>query len=848
MRGDTLRAGRYRLLEEVTLPRNQQWQGSAWLALDSQGTRSRVLLHKLDFLIRIPDKAPRMIEAMRNRMTPLSRHSSATVLLDIFQEKEIYYVVQPYPAGISLALLMQEQGGALPEKDVAEYGRELCGFLTALARQQQPIVHGAISVDTIVISPDHHASLEFLSLFPPLKNSQSESAISSYAAPEQTRGGDIQPSSDLYALAATMHHAVTGFDPRERMVFFYPPARRLNPLVSVGMETILARQLRFSISQRYARPEDMQTDLDALIVSYPSEEMIAASKSASLMQSTGALQVLPQKSKRNTILAISAVSIVLVILLIFLIPFLSNRMVTMQSADATATSVAQASFYHNALDKQLVTELQSYQQKGIGLSDGRLVFDTYTGRVDVSLKKQAATALQSGNMSAAVDFLNQAVNSDPIDGEAQIYNEDLHILQHNSPYVTLALGLPVANSSLYLGNVREQLEAVYLAQHEANTNNLLPGGLKLRIIIANSGSSNSNVATVAQFIANRVSNAGNLDHLIGVIGWYNSTQTVDARDIISSVHLPIIAPTASSVKLSGSSPYFFRISPADDRQGDVLGSLLINNLKAKHILVFRDPTDSYSVSLSNAFAKRVQALGGSMVQQIFSENQTTVAQYQQIITDNANSSTPADAVFMAGFNVDGVRLAHAAGEAARAMPDSASLHNLKVVGGDDFYSVLLLGQGGSADASLALNYPQDMRRLIFTTFADAGEWQQFNIPQSHWPQLFQDWKSIYQGSATGTNAATPTYKGLMIYDAVGVAIHGASLVHDGTITGDRLQSSLLKLGTGSVAAYQGISGQIRFDASTHNPVDKALVILTVGTDANNTNKIVIQQVLGTFRV
>ena len=859
MRGDTINKGRYRLTEDVSLPKNQQEQGSVWLALDTQSIRNRVLVHKLDFLRSMPESARQLVDQAIKRTAPFAREPGLPPIIDAFQEHGIYYIVQKYPDGKSLSTLMNEQGGSLPERDVAEYGRQICTILTTLAHQQPPIIHGAISADTIIISDERQVSLAYLPLFPasttlPGDNmgtsyaapEQARRGGASYAAPEQARGGETRPSSDLYALAAVMHHAVTGFDPHERMVFFYPPARRLNPIVTAGMEAVLARQLRFSISQRYGQSKDMQKDLDALLLSYPAVKDTSTSPYATAHVTFPADRYSSKNTmfSRNNVIIITLVSIFIASLLIFLIPYMVNQSFATNHANTAATNVAQIKQDNSALNAEVAQELQNYQQKGIGLSDGRLVFDTFAGRTDVTLKQQAAAAIQQKNTSAAVNFLNQSVNADPTDGEAQIYNENMHLTQSNAPYVTLVVGLPIDNTALHLGAVREQLEAVYLAQHTANSKNQLPGGLKLRIIIANSGSNNANVATVAQFIANRVSKAGNLDHLIGVIGWYNSTQTINARDIIASVHLPLIAPTASSVKLSGSSPYLFRVGPPDNFQGKILGTLAIKTFKAKKILILHDPIDAYSVSLANAFADSAQSLGATLANSTFTSNTTTVDQYEQIITANEiNTTTPANVIFLAGYNVDAVRLSHAIGEVARENPTNASLSKLKVIGGDAVDSGLLLGLGSSDDAALALNYPQDIRRLTFTTFADANEWSILNIPQSQQPTFLSDWKATYQGSL-GTNAPDPGYKGLMIYDATGLFVHTAALVH-GSITGDEIRNTLMTLGTDKVAAYQGISGRILFDAN-HNPVDKALVLLSV-QNGKNGNEIDIQQVLGTFR-
>lgn len=122
----------------------------------------------------------------------------------------------------------------------------------------------------------------------------------------------------------------------------------------------------------------------------------------------------------------------------------------------------------------------------------------------------------------------------------QIYVSSGPLQQNNSPYVTVVLGEPLDGSDEFLGSARGELEAVYLAQHEINIQNLLPSGLKLRILIANSGGDKNNVATIAQFIANRVAKVGNLDNIIAVIGWPYSSQTLNARDILAGVHIPTI--------------------------------------------------------------------------------------------------------------------------------------------------------------------------------------------------------------------------------------------------------------------------------------------------------------------
>ena len=829
MRGDVVGKGRYRLAEAILPPKNQQGQGTAWFATDTQSSRHRVLLRKIEFPISFRGNTQQIVSSIATRFQELSSHPGFPALIDVFQEQNSYYLVLQHPVGETLASLIKKQGGALPERDVAEYGRQLCEILSVLANQQPSLIHGGINPQTIIVNPEtRQVFLTFLPLFP-LQPLPKDDTFPGYLAPEQVRGNTL-PSSDLYSLAATLHYAVTGFDPYERLSFFYPPVRRLNPVVTREMEAILACGLRLSVSQRYPHPADMQKELSALIASYPPVAVLPEQNNIQLYAQS------PLTSKNNMGIAviIGACLIVLFLLLVAVPPLLKPANT---NNSATATSIA----LQTAVNRELSQEMQSFQKKGIGLSDGRFVFDTYPSRMDAEIKKQAAQALQQGNTSLAISLFDQAVSADSIDGEAQIYTENLHVLQENASYVTIVVGLPIDNSDVYLSSDRVTLQAVYLAQHETNTENLLPHNLKLRILIANSGSNNADVATVAQFITNRVTNTGNLDHIIAVVGWPYSSQTVNALQSIVGANLPLVAPTASSVKLSGSSPYFFRVCPADDLQGTALGTLMVNQLAAKKILILHDPTDTYSVSLSNAVATRVLGLGAKITQATFTEKTTTVDQYQQLV-DQA-IATNVDTIFMAGYSVDGIRLAHAVGNEARAYPSNAQLNQLKIVGGDTMPGGVLIGAGSNADADIARTFPQDIRRLVITSYADANEWNLLGIPQAQQPAFFTEWKTTYQGSQVETNAPNPTYEGILGYDATKVILYATTYIH-GPITGDAVRNALVSLGKGKVPAYQGISGRIMFN-DKGDPIDKAVVVLAV-QDNSNGNQIVVQQVVGTF--
>lgn len=846
MRGDVLRQGRYRLIERLTLPENQQGQGAAWLASDAQLSSRRVVIREVVVPEGSAADKERVVRSIASRLAELGQNPGLPNVIEVFNERDTYYIVLQQPEGESLASLLKRQGGALPEYIVAEYGRQLCEILSVLSSEQPPLVHGSISPATIIISPDgRRVSLIHMPLFPP-KEAQTgkEKGSSGYLAPEQARG-TAEPASDLYALAATLHHAVTGYDPHERMAFFHPPARRLNPAVTPGMEEIIVQALRLSTQQRYARASDMERDLTTLIESYPLQKEQLASATDPLGLNATQIRTRSRDSSSLDIGIFAAIGVLVLLGVLFVTMFQVVNVSTpanVAQQNAKATLVAQQQAV--AVNTELALEMQSFQKKGIGISDGRLVFDTYTGRNDVDLKKKAAQAMQQNNLSSAADYLTSALSADPTDGEAQIYNEDLHILQSGVPYVSIVLGLAVDNSAFLPG--RTEMQGAFLAQREINTGRVLPHGMQLRILIDNSGANPADVTTAAQFIANRVAKTGNADHIIAVVGWPSSSQTINARDIVASVHLPIVSETASGVKLSGSSPYFFRVSPPDNLQGDTLGKLAVQQQQARTILVMRDPADQYSVSLADAFTASVKSLNATAINDPadnFTEGTTTVAQYERIVLDAREKN--AGTLFLAGLDVDAVRLAHAVGDLVRARPGDLLLANLKILCGDAVDTNLLLGQGGGPDAAIASAFPQDMQRLTFTAFDHPDEWTFLGYPKNQQPAFFANWVNIFQSSTVAAdNAPAPGDDAILTHDAVAVIAKAASYVQ-APLTGQAVRDALASLGKGNIPAYQGVSGRILFDPQG-NPIDKAIVVLSVKANGN-ANAIDLIQVVGQFK-
>ena len=825
--GDALNQGRYRLVDQLILPDNQQWQGAAWLAVDTAAGQMQVVIREVAVPLEESARKQQIVRQVALRLSEGTQHAGFPKVLDVFDELETYFIVLQHIEGESLASLLRRQGGALSERTVAEYGRQLCEMLVVLARQQPPLVHGAINPETVIVSPDRtRVHLIHLPLFPPREAANASVAVG-YKAPEQARG-IADPASDLYAVAATMHHAVTGLDPRERIAFFYPPVRRLNPLVTQQMETILAQELRLSAPQRYVHPSEMQADLASLLATKllePERKPLIASDNDPFKMDMAEIRKRSRQRNRTQLYIASGIGLLLLLFAGFTYLLL---LVKQQASPVSPTPNATATMI-SALNNEWKSEAPQYQSKGIGLSDGRYVFDTFAGRsaIEVNYKKQAAQAVQQGNIAAAINYYGEAATNDKTDAEARIYDEDLQIQERNDKYITIVLGVPLDSSTLHLSLARPDLQAAFAFQNQVNTQNPSPlrGDVKLRILIGNSGVNNSDTATIAQFITKRVS-SGNADNIVAVVGWPTSGESSNAISILAGAHIPMVTQTASSTSLTGMSPYFFRVNPDDTTQGKAQGQFAYQTLGARTALVLRDPNDPYSQSLADAFTTSFKSLGGTTLgsqADYFTEGQTTVEQFKRQIVNDALINH-ADLIFLPGFDVDGVRLAHALGLEEQQYGWSAYLAKLKILGGDGLDTGLILGNGTSADATLARNFPADMQRLIFTSFADQAEWNRAKPPA-----FLLTWESLYGvTSASNPNPPVLVNTAIMVGDAFGVITY--ALEH--MSAGQTLREALVAIGNGPLGVYQGLSGPIAF-GDDGNPINKAVVLLQVVAGANN---------------
>jgi serine/threonine protein kinase/ABC-type branched-subunit amino acid transport system substrate-binding protein len=864
--GAHLQNGRY-VVEKVL---GEGGMGAALLARDTRVSNKLVVIKELISDNTDPVKRQEDVRNFEREVETLARidHPLVPAVTDSFQEGSRYFMVQEYVPGENLEDRMERVKQPMAEREALSYASQILDVLDYLEQQNPPIVHRDIKPANIIIgAKDKRAHLvDFgIARADVAKNARRKqtSALGTpgYAPPEQYQG-NADPRSDLYALAATLHHILTNRDPRNYPPFAYPAVRTLNPRLSPDIERVLSRALTIDITKRYQNAASMKHDIDEIlqrrfgtsgditgmytlntsgpISAVPPATPVGAQTAQPASPATPipisrpssappvrqinpapvpppvnpysrqAGTYAPPRQQRQggfNWVGWSFIFLLIVILLIavvlFLPALLSAR--TMGHGGVTptvGTTAASSSLPANGIGVTMING------EPIGISDGSVALDT--SLQDAQLKQQAAADYAQGNLVGAVSLWNAAVGQNTNDAEALIYLENQRIA--NSPHMTLVVATMLSGSDKAAVGVGESdLQGAYVAQKEFNDASKLQGGLKLRLLIANAGSSDTYATRVAQQIV-QLAKADKT--VVGVIGWPYSSYAFNAIQVLGPAQIPMVSQAASSDLLSGMSPYFFRVVPPNKSQARAGATYAEQTLHAKNVALFYDPSDPYSQSLAQDFQTQFTQDGNAIV----ATETYTVGQSATLSgkLQDALSKKP-DLIYFSGYSNDVATL-------LKAMMQANVPSNLQVLGGDALYEL-----GG---------YPADVRpilpRLHFTTFFYPDEWDVLGLTSKK-PAFFTeypaDFNPNHQQHATPYGFTRPTDDAALSYDATLAllqAYNNAYAAGTTTPTPQAIQQGLTQINTSH--PLQGVSGQIAF-ASNGDPVNKAVVILYF--DSNN---------------
>ena len=140
--------------------------------------------------------------------------------------------------------------------------------------------------------------------------------------------------------------------------------------------------------------------------------------------------------------------------------------------------------------------------------------------------------------------------------------------------------------------------------------------------------------------ANAVQKLVNVDGVQTIVGSMCSGSTIAGVPISAAGKVVLFSPGASSPKLTGISPYFFRDIPSDNMQGKVDADTAYTKENWHTVAVIQEETD-YAQGVGGAFTQSFQADGGKVISQGFP---TGATDFRSILT-TLRSQNP-DALFV----------------------------------------------------------------------------------------------------------------------------------------------------------------------------------------------------------
>ncbi|MFE5934950.1 bifunctional serine/threonine-protein kinase/ABC transporter substrate-binding protein [Streptomyces sp. NPDC056470] len=207
-------AGRYRLVERI----GQGGMGRVWRGLDQQLFGREVAVKEILFPPGMDDGAR---AALLRRFTSEARaavtlsHPGVITIHDVVEHNGAPVIIMELVRGQSLAAAISERG-RLPVRRVAEIGAVM---LDALSEAHEArIVHRDIKPDNVLLAKDRVVLTDFgIAHLADATTRLSHSGIvigtPHYMPPEQLEGKRPTPANDLWALGATLYHAVEGRPP-----------------------------------------------------------------------------------------------------------------------------------------------------------------------------------------------------------------------------------------------------------------------------------------------------------------------------------------------------------------------------------------------------------------------------------------------------------------------------------------------------------------------------------------------------------------------------------------------------------------------------------------------------------
>ncbi len=241
--------GRYRVVKSL----GGGGMKLVYLAEDLRLAARRCALAEMVDSFTSPDMQSQAVSAFQREADMLAHLNNEHIprIFDRFSEANHHYLVMEFIDGPTLDDELRKNGGKLKPERVIDVALQVLDTLDYLHNLAPPVIYRDLKPSNVMITREGQAKLIDFGIarhFQPLSNA-TMIGTQGYAPPEQYRG-KVETRSDLYALGATMHHALSGRDPASEAPFSFPSLRKLCPDLDPALSAIVDQSLAYDVVNR----------------------------------------------------------------------------------------------------------------------------------------------------------------------------------------------------------------------------------------------------------------------------------------------------------------------------------------------------------------------------------------------------------------------------------------------------------------------------------------------------------------------------------------------------------------------------------------------------------------------
>src|SRR3989440_5585683 len=200
-------------------------------------------------------------------------HPSIVSIYDRGEAEDTYYIAMEFLDGRTLKELIVGRGAA-PINVAVEYGRQILSALRFAHRHG--IVHRDIKPHNVLVDAEGRVKVTDFGIARAGTSQMTETgslvATAQYPPPEQARGGEVDPRSDLYSLGVVLYELLTGKTPfdgetpveiaMKHLSNAPQPPSKLRQDIPPELDMVVLRALAKNPDDRYQSADEMEADLE----------------------------------------------------------------------------------------------------------------------------------------------------------------------------------------------------------------------------------------------------------------------------------------------------------------------------------------------------------------------------------------------------------------------------------------------------------------------------------------------------------------------------------------------------------------------------------------------------------